>query len=69
MDLSYHTTPNKEKLMVLHFIDETSKYHTAKLIRECKVNNYSDLGICDAPDLGNLIVGNIHATSILLPCR
>ena len=51
MDFSYRTTPSKEKLMVLHFIDEASKYHTARTIREGKVNNYSDLGNCDAPDL------------------
>ena len=37
--------------MVLHFIDEASKYHIARIIREGKVNNYSDLGNCDAPDL------------------
>ena len=51
MDFSYHTTPSREKLMVLHFIDEASKYHTAKIIREGKVSNYSDLGNCDASDL------------------
>ena len=51
MDLSYHTTPDNMKLMVLHFIDEASKYHTAKIIRECRVQNYSDLGNCDASDL------------------
>ena len=51
MDFSYHTTPQGEKLMILHFIDEASKYHTAKIIREGKVNGYSDLGNCDAPDL------------------
>ena len=51
MDFSYHTTPNRGKLMVLHFIDEASKYHTAKIIREGQVQNYSDLGNCDAPDL------------------
>ena len=51
MDFSYHTTPDRTKLMVLHFIDEASKYHTAKIIREGKVNNYSDLGNCDAADL------------------
>ena len=39
MDFSYHTTPSKDKLMVLHFIDEASNYHTAKIIREGKVNN------------------------------
>ena len=37
--------------MVLHFIDEASKYHTAKVVREGKVQNYSDLGNCDASDL------------------
>ena len=37
--------------MVLHFIDEASTYHTAKIIREGQVNNYSDLGNCDASDL------------------
>ena len=31
MDFSYHTTPQGEKLMILHFIDEASKYHTAKI--------------------------------------
>ena len=51
MDFSYHTTPNRERLWVLHFIDEASKYHKAKIIREGKVNNYSDLGNCDASDL------------------
>merc|ERR1712079_723966 len=51
MGFSFRTTPNREKLMVLHFIDEASKYHTAQVIREGKVNNYSDLGNCDAPDL------------------
>ena len=25
MDISFHTTPNQEKLMILHFIDEASK--------------------------------------------
>ena len=37
--------------MVLHFIVEASTYHTARIIREGKVNNYSELGNCDAPDL------------------
>ena len=35
----------------MHFIDEASKYHTAKIIREGRVRKYSDLGNCDAPDL------------------
>ena len=56
MDFSYHTTPNREQLMVLHFIDEASKYHTAKIIRQGRVNNYSDLGNCDANDLITAIV-------------
>ena len=30
MDFSYHTTPDRTKLVVLHFVDEASKYHTAK---------------------------------------
>ena len=51
MDFSYHTTPDNVKLMVLHFIDEASKYHTAKIVRKGKVQNYSDLGNCDASDL------------------
>ena len=37
--------------MVLHFIHEAPKYHIARIIREGNVNNYSDLGNCDAPDL------------------
>ena len=48
MDFSYHTTPSGEQLMILHFIDEASKYHTAKIIREGAVRNFSDLGNCDA---------------------
>ena len=51
MGFSYHPTPSREQLMVLHFIDEASKYHTAKTIREGQVQNYSDLGNCDASDL------------------
>ena len=30
--------------MVLHFIDESSKYHTAKIIRQARCQTYSDLG-------------------------
>ena len=37
--------------MILHFIGEASKYHTTTIIREGKVNNYSELGNCDAPYL------------------
>ena len=33
MDLSFHTTEDNVKLMILHFIDETSRYHTAKVIK------------------------------------
>ena len=49
----------------MHFIDEASTYHTAKIIREAKVNAYSDLGNCDAPDLIEAIcrMDPIHATS------
>ena len=50
-DFSYHTTPERAKLIVLRFIDEASRYHTAKIIREGRINNYSDLGNCDASDL------------------
>ena len=32
MYLSFHTTPSNDKLMILHFIDEASKYHVAKLL-------------------------------------
>ena len=51
MDLSFHTTPDQKKLMILHFIDEASKYHTAKLIKQGYCPNYSDLGNCDAGEL------------------
>ena len=51
MDISYHRTPQRETLMVLHFIDVVSKYHTAKIIRQGRCNNYSDLGNCDAADI------------------
>ena len=51
MGFRYHTTPIREQLMILHFIDEASKYHTAKIIRQGRCNNYSDLGNCDAADL------------------
>ena len=56
MDFSYHTTPNRGQLMVLHSIDEASNYHTAKIIRQGRVNSYSDLGNCDAVDLITAIV-------------
>ena len=51
MGLSYHSTPQRGQLMVLHFIDEASTYHTAKITRQGRCNNYSDLGNCDAADL------------------
>ena len=50
--------------MVLHFIDEASKSHIARIIREGKVNNYSDLGNCDALDLikiGRTLIGDPKA--------
>ena len=50
------TPPDRDKLMVLHFIDEASKMPHGKIIREGRVNNYSDLGNCDAPDLIAAIV-------------
>merc|ERR1712197_281019 len=50
MGFSFRATPTREKLMVLRFIDEATKYHTDQIIREGKVNNYSDLGNCDAQD-------------------
>ena len=51
MDFSYHTTPNSEQLMVLHFIDEASKCHVAKIIRHESIAQYPDLGNCGASDL------------------
>ena len=51
MDLSFHTTPSHDKLMILHFIDEASKYHTAKLIKQARCSNYSDLGNCESKEL------------------
>ena len=49
--LQFPHHPTGEKLVSLHFIDEASKYHTAKNVREGRVRNYSDLGNCDAQDL------------------
>lgn len=51
MDFSYHTTPNCEQLMVLHFIRDASKRHTAKIIRQGRVNNYVDLTTATRPTL------------------
>ena len=48
---SFHPTPSSEKLMILHFIDEASRYHTAKIIKQGRCNNYSDLGNCQASEL------------------
>ena len=38
-------------MMILHFIDEASKYHTAKASGKHVVNNYPELGNCDAKGL------------------
>ena len=56
MDLSYHTTPARETNgcslhMVLHFIDEASTYHTAKLLTQARCSNYSDLVTCATNEL------------------
>ena len=51
MDIRLHTPRNNEKLLVLHMIDEASKYHTAKILRQARWSNYSDLGNCDAKEL------------------
>ena len=41
--------------MILHIIDEASKYHTAKILRQARCSNYSDLGNCEARELINAI--------------
>ncbi len=51
MDLSFHTTPSDEKFMILHFADEASRYHTAKITREDRRNTYSELGNGQAEEL------------------
>ena len=51
MDISFRATPGDVKLMVLHFIDEASKHHAAKIIREGRCKKYSDLGNGNARDL------------------
>ncbi len=52
MDLSFHSTPRNEKLMILHLIDEASRYHTAKIIKEDdRCHNFSELGNCHAEEL------------------
>ena len=40
VDFSFHTTPNKERFMVINFIDEACKYHIAKVVRRdfCNYN-------------------------------
>ena len=50
VDFSFHTTPEKERFMVINFIDEACKYHIAKVIRRdfCE---YNELGNCEAKDL------------------
>ena len=47
--LSHHSQPRK--LMILHFVDESSKYHTANILRQARCSTYSDLGNCDAKEL------------------
>ena len=37
--------------MILHFVGEASEYHVAKIIRQARCPNYSDLGNCDAREL------------------
>ena len=51
MDLSFHSMENNVKLMILHFIDEASRYHTAKIIKEGWCSAYSELGNCQADEL------------------
>ena len=53
-------------MMILHFVDEASRYHTAKIIKEGKCNNYHELGNCHADELIEAIqewaryMGNPH---------
>ena len=56
MDLSFHTTPKGEKMMILHFVDEASRYHTAKIIKEGRCQNYHELGNCLADELIDAIL-------------
>ena len=37
--------------MIIHFVDEASKYHVAKIIIQARCPRYSDLGNCDAKEL------------------
>ena len=56
MDISFHSTPTGEKLTILHFIDEASRFHIAKVLREGKCNDYNAIGNCEAEDLIGAIV-------------
>ena len=51
LDFSYHTTADGIKLMVLNIIDEASKFHVAKIVRQDKVKTHTELGNCDADTL------------------
>ena len=51
LDFSYHTTADGIKLMVLNIIDEASKFHFAKIVRQDKVKTHTELGNCDAETL------------------
>ena len=70
MDISYHTTPNQEKLMISHIIDEASRYRTAKILRRAACPNYSDLGNCGAKELIAAIQewGPLYVTPVMFSC-
>ena len=51
LDFSYHTTADGIKLMVLNIIDEASKFHVAKIVRQDKVKTHTELGKCDGEAL------------------
>ena len=51
LDVSYHSAADGFKLMVLNIIDEASKFHVAKVVRQDNVKTYTELGNCDADTL------------------
>ena len=53
VDMSYHARPDGKRFLLLNIVDEASRFHVAKVLKEAYVERDVDLGNATAEDVVN----------------